>query len=93
MWNVHDSIDHMIKVGADPNKIIMGLPSYGRGVQLADPEVNGLYCPAADEPLPPGPFSNMTGVISFMAIMKMFNSNEIIYPGTQPGKVCTMWQP
>jgi GH18 family chitinase len=34
--------------GAPREKLVMGMPIYGRGFQLNDTADNGLYCPAKD---------------------------------------------
>jgi GH18 family chitinase len=38
----------MIFSGAPRDKLVMGLPIYGRGFQLNNTADNGLYCPAKD---------------------------------------------
>ena len=47
-FSVFDTMKYYIQLGAPLEKMVMGMPLYGRGMTLEDPEVNGLYCPASD---------------------------------------------
>ncbi|KAK5646284.1 hypothetical protein RI129_004748 [Pyrocoelia pectoralis] len=44
--SVSQCIDAWIANGADPSKIVMGIPVYGRTFTLANPAVNGMGAPA-----------------------------------------------
>ena len=49
-----------MRKGASPEKINLGLATYGRGWVLNDPTANGLNAPAS-RPLPAGPYTRETG--------------------------------
>ena len=42
MYNVFDSVNLYIDGGIDASKIVLGMPLYGRGWELVDPESNSL---------------------------------------------------
>jgi len=46
--NLFKRIGLYIIQGAPKDKLVMGMPIYGRGFQLNNTEDNGLYCPAKD---------------------------------------------
>lgn len=45
MYKQNFTIHYWIKQGAEPRKIVMGMPMYGQSFSLADNSVNGLNAP------------------------------------------------
>ena len=53
------------------NKIVMGVPSYGRGFTLPDgSDETGLYCPVAGG-CPKGPYTRQKGIWGFYEILQV----------------------
>lgn len=63
-WTVNYYLDH----GADPSKMILGVPLYGRGFTLDDPSKNGLKAPAS-KPIPGGPYTREDGSWSYIEVI------------------------
>ena len=54
----------------------MGIPFYGRGFILEDPDWDGLYCPAIE---------GMAGVWGYQEILKTQNNDTLVnLPGAEP---------
>lgn len=68
------SVKHWLELGADPSKIILGMPLYGRGFTLNDPNKNGLY-DIAYQPISAGPYSGESG---------MWGYNEVGFKSCNP---------
>ena len=47
-------------MGADPSKLILGMPLYGHGFTLNDPSKHGFY-DLAYQPIPAGPYTQQAG--------------------------------
>jgi len=73
-FNVFDTIQHYIDLGAPTNKIVLGMPLYGRGFTLEDKDNNGLYCPAKDG-IPKGPYTRQIGIWGFQEIQQAFHGD------------------
>ncbi|KAL2338488.1 hypothetical protein Fmac_012934 [Flemingia macrophylla] len=64
-----------IRAGVRPNKVVMGLPLYGRTWQLRDPSVHGIGAPAVG----PGPGSD--GAMAFFQVLEFNNQTgaNVVY--------------
>ena len=41
LYNVKDTIELYMDLGMDPGQMVIGVPTYGRGFQLEDNDLNG----------------------------------------------------
>nr|XP_023020321.1 acidic mammalian chitinase-like [Leptinotarsa decemlineata] len=64
---VATGIEYWIYMGADPEKINLGIVTYGRCFQLADPSNTQLYAPSAG-PGNRGPYTNQSGFLGYNEI-------------------------
>lgn len=74
-FNVAFGINYWISYGAPPEKLLMGLPLYGRVVQLADDKKNGIGAQtvgAGEE----GPYSTEAGVLYYREICQYLKQKE-----------------
>jgi len=62
-------VKRYIQFGADPNKISVGIPIYGRGFTLADPNNHGLYAPATGPSLM-GQYVPEAGILGYDEICR-----------------------
>jgi GH18 family chitinase len=62
-------VDTYLGAGAAPNKLVLGLATYGFGYILSDPTCNTPGCPARD-PLPAADCLNLLGTRSYRDISK-----------------------
>ncbi|XP_044744290.1 chitinase-like protein 3 [Coccinella septempunctata] len=67
---VDASIRGWIARGADPQKISMGLPLYGRTFTLSNPSLNGVGAPASVGGKP-GPYTQETGMLGYLEICEL----------------------
>jgi chitinase len=74
-FNVNYSVNYFIEKGAPPSKIIMGMPLYGRGFTLRDPNQNGFYADAQG-PIPAGPYVREDGNWGYNEICEKFASDN-----------------
>ena len=75
-FNVYDTLYSWMDQGAPKDKLVMGIPFYGRGFILEDPDWDGLYCPAIE---------GMAGVWGYQEILKAQNNNTLVnLPGAEP---------
>ena len=76
---------YWIEKGAPLDKLVMGMPLYGRGFVLYDEEkYDGLYCPAI-EGLPKGPYTRQFGIWGYQEIQQAFNNDTLInLPDAKP---------
>ncbi|KAB7504487.1 putative chitinase 3 [Armadillidium nasatum] len=65
--NTDFSINYWIQYGADPKKLIMGIPFYGQTFQLANPGQNSLNNPVIG-PGNAGPVTQQRGMLSYAEI-------------------------
>merc|ERR1711881_685758 len=71
-FNVFDTVTYYLNLGAPKEKIALGMPLYGRGFTLTDPDDNGLYCPA-NAGIPKGPYTRQEGTWGFQEIQQAFH--------------------
>lgn len=68
-FTVPYALDHWIKKGFPPNKIALGLATYGRAFRLKDAKNHGLGAPKADWQNPPkGKWTREPGFLSYYEI-------------------------
>ena len=60
-WYVH--------LGAPPEKMVMGIPTYGRGFQIVDEAEDGLYCPT-DDGIRQGPYTLQKGIWGYNEVLQ-----------------------
>ena len=83
-WNVYDTLNIWMDRGAPKDKMVMGIPAYGRGFTLDDPALDGLYCPA-NEGIPAGPYTRQKAFWGYQEILQAQNNDTLInLPGATP---------
>ena len=70
-FNLFDSVKYYLDHGVPKEKMVVGMAFYGRGFELEDNEMNGLYCPARDG-IPKAPFSRQIGIWGYDEIISAF---------------------
>ena len=58
-----------------PSKMVLGMPTYGRGNQLIDNDLNGLFCPS-DSGFPMGPYTRQRGHFGFIEALQLFDERN-----------------
>jgi len=58
------TINYFLDNGADPNKLVLGMPTYGRGFICNSAADTGFYAPA-NQPIPAGPFTGEAGILGY----------------------------
>lgn len=77
-------MEYYVSLGAPAEKLVMGIPSYGRGFQLVDETQNGLYCPTNDG-IPPGPYTAAVGIWGYNEVLQAMNNETLVgLPGATP---------
>ena len=85
-FNTVDTIEYYIELGMPLDKMVLGMASYGRGFQLVDNSINGIYC-AADDGFPMGPYTGQKGFYSYFEILEaQVNSTLLWMPEATPGQ-------
>jgi len=77
-FNMVDTIQMYLDWGMPIEKMVIGVPTYGRGFQVVNPENNGLYCPA-DDGIPMGPYTRQKGHYGYLEILQLFNPMNETY--------------
>lgn len=67
--NVEACINAWINAGADPSRLILGVPFYGRTFTLANEKNNGLNAPTTGPGLA-GPYTREAGMIGYNEVSK-----------------------
>ncbi|XP_050526405.1 probable chitinase 10 [Daktulosphaira vitifoliae] len=78
-YSVQSSVELWINHGAKHNKLVLGIPLYGKSFKLDLKNQNGLNAPASGAPIL-GQFTKEAGILSFMEIclyLKKNNWNEV----------------
>ncbi|XP_015439740.1 PREDICTED: probable chitinase 3 [Dufourea novaeangliae] len=65
--NVNAAVRYWLSQGASPNKLILGIPSYGRSFTLANAGNNGIGAPAVG-PGTVGPYTREAGMLGYNEI-------------------------
>ncbi len=63
------TIKHYIKKGADPEKLVLGIPTYGRSYTLFNPNSTDLGAPA-DGPGEQGEATREKGYLAYYEVLK-----------------------
>ncbi|XP_076330940.1 uncharacterized protein LOC143236526 [Tachypleus tridentatus] len=77
--NVEWTIDYYLKLGAVPEKLILGIPTYGRSYTLLDQGDNGMEAPV-DGPGEEGPSTRETGYMAYYEICQnILNEGWVVH--------------
>ncbi|XP_018495001.1 endochitinase [Galendromus occidentalis] len=76
--NVHDGLQMWVDGGAPKNKLIVGVPFYGRTYTLQDPQSRGLkaYIDKDKKGGLPGTYTNSTGFLAYFEICSLLSQNN-----------------
>ena len=78
-FNTNYTLNYWIRQGADPSKIILGVPLYGQSFTLRNPKENGLNA-AASGTGQAGPFTRQGGFLAYYEVLHsttlVLNSNS-----------------
>ena len=66
-YNANYTINYYIRLGADPKKLIMGIPLYGQSFTLTDRKNNGLNAPTTG-PGTAGQFTRQGGFLAYYEV-------------------------
>jgi len=66
MFNANFTMNYWKELGADPKKLIMGMPTYGQAFSLINPSENGLNSPARKGEA--GKFTRAAGFLAYYEI-------------------------
>ncbi|CAG0900587.1 unnamed protein product [Darwinula stevensoni] len=69
-FNANYSMRYWLSLGAPREKLVMGMPTYGRGFSLDRPEENGFYAPASQAGMA-GPYTREAGILGFNEICEI----------------------
>jgi len=71
-WNVNFTALYWASMGMPRNKIVIGIPFYGRGWKLADPLMSGVNAPTSG-PSPPAHYTLQSGIAAYYEICGLVN--------------------
>nr|AAX69085.1 teratocyte released chitinase [Toxoneuron nigriceps] len=79
-WNVESSVNYWLKQGAPKEKLILGVPLYGRAFTLSNPKQNKIGAPTRG-PGAAGPYTREAGMLGYNEICKMLQKRDwnVIY--------------
>ncbi|CAH2002617.1 unnamed protein product, partial [Acanthoscelides obtectus] len=72
--NIDYTIQHYIKLGADPSKLVLGIPTYGRSYTLYNPEAHDIESPA-DGPGSMGEYTRENGYLAYYEICEYIKND------------------
>ncbi|XP_037083222.1 acidic mammalian chitinase-like [Pollicipes pollicipes] len=70
-YNVNYTIHHYLEGGADPSKVVVGIPFHGNGFSLQSPGQHGLYAPVSG-PMPRCPYTRQAGDCGFNELCELY---------------------
>ncbi len=70
-FNSEYTMKYYVEKGADPKKLVMGIPMYGQAFSLANPSENGLNAKAPQRGLQ-GPFTRAAGFLAYYEVRFFF---------------------
>ncbi|KAL3284612.1 hypothetical protein HHI36_018766 [Cryptolaemus montrouzieri] len=73
--NIDFTIKHYLELGADPTKLVLGIPTYGRSYTLFNPDANAIGDPA-DGPGEMGEATRENGYLAYYEICENIKSND-----------------
>ncbi|EFX87590.1 hypothetical protein DAPPUDRAFT_306550 [Daphnia pulex] len=73
-FNTNYTLNYWIKLGADPAKLILGVPLYGQSFTLENPNNNGLNAPAKGTGQA-GEFTRQAGFLAYYEICKQVKNS------------------
>jgi len=76
--NVEWAANYWVDNGAPKNKLVIGMPTYGRSFTLADPGNNGMGAPASGAG-PPGTYTREEGFYAYYEVCDALLSNNAEY--------------
>lgn len=69
-FNTNYTLNYWRRLGADPSKIILGIPLYGQSFTLADVSENGLNAPAKGTGSA-GEFTRQAGFLAYYEVISL----------------------
>merc|ERR1719309_557665 len=90
-FDVFDTLAYYVAHGAPKNKIVMGMPTYGRGWLLDDETHHDLYCPGY-EGVPKMPYTRQLGIWGYNEVLQCFYNQTLnkellaVCPECKPGE-------
>lgn len=76
--NIKSSVQYWIRKGASPEKLVLGMPTFGQSHTLSDPEQNGLYAPTKTLGRA-GAFSGIPGTLAYYEICNNTKHNKYAF--------------
>ncbi|GFR22495.1 probable chitinase 10 [Trichonephila clavata] len=75
LLNIEWSVKYYIKKGADPKKLVVGIPTYGRSYTLSDPDETDIGSPA-DGPGEQGEATREKGYLAYYEICQLIQEQD-----------------
>ncbi|CAH1106565.1 unnamed protein product [Psylliodes chrysocephalus] len=76
--NVEHAVNLWAKLGAPKDKLIVGMPTYGRSFTLSDPSKHGVHAPSSAGGKE-GPYSKESGFLAYYEICEMLLNGATYY--------------
>lgn len=70
---------YYIKKGADPKKLVVGIPTYGRSFQLSDPDETDIGAPA-EGPGEKGEYTREAGYLAYYEVSQHLQGKRGLSP-------------